>query len=58
MHKKHIIYDEHIILQNLEEIGINAYDIIKKSDVFDIPVILEFITIVNNYMNLRKKQNN
>lgn len=55
MHKTHVIYDEHITLQHLEERGIPAYDTLKQCEITEIPEVLEFFTIVVNYLKMSEK---
>lgn len=57
INKEHIIYDEHILLRNLEEKGISSYDLIKQVDVFDIPEVLSFFSIIEKYLKMKELLN-
>lgn len=46
---------EHVLLQQVEEIGIPAYSLVKETDPFYVPSVLEFFNIVVNYMKMKEK---
>lgn len=46
------IYEEHILLKNLETKGINVYSVLKEVETFDIPEVLNFLDIVTKYLKI------
>lgn len=55
----HTIYDEHYLLQKMEEdYNVPVYDIIKKTDPFYVPNVLSFFDIIVKYMKMKEILNN
>lgn len=46
---------EHVLLQQVEEMGIPVYSLVKETDPFYVPSVLEFFNIVVNYMKMKEK---
>lgn len=53
MNKFDIVY-EHMIMQRTEELGIPAYSLVKEIEPFYVASILDFFSIIVNYVKMKE----